>query len=126
MLYKFKSAATGDLILLGAHGDQLLRLLGREPAAQGIFEVDDMPSLIATLQAAVASTNAINATNATNGNDGNNGHNNTSIAHAAANAANAADDADTAPAVSLRQRLWPMVEMLRAAHAARAVVVWGV
>jgi Domain of unknown function (DUF1840) len=123
MLYKFKSAATGDLILLGAHGDQLLRLLGREPAAQGIFEVDDMPSLIATLQAAVASTNA---TNGNDGNDGNNGHNNTSIAHAAANAANAADDADTAPAVSLRQRLWPMVEMLRAAHAARAVVVWGV
>jgi hypothetical protein len=123
MLYKFKSAATGDLILLGAHGDQLLRLLGREPAAQGIFEVDDMPSLIATLQAAVASTNAINATNGNDGNDGNNGHNNTSIPHAAANAA---DDADTAPAVSLRQRLWPMVEMLRAAHAARAVVVWGV
>ncbi|MCW5640107.1 MAG: DUF1840 family protein, partial [Rubrivivax sp.] len=38
MIYKFRSKAAGDLIMLPAHGDQLLRLLGREPAAQGIIE----------------------------------------------------------------------------------------
>ena len=48
MIYKFKSAATGDLIMLGPNGDQLLRLLGREPSPQGIFEPADMPALIAT------------------------------------------------------------------------------
>jgi hypothetical protein len=47
MIYKFKSKATGDLIMLGPNGDQLLRLLGREPAPKGIIEVADMPSAAA-------------------------------------------------------------------------------
>jgi hypothetical protein len=35
-------------------------------------------------------------------------------------------EADPAPALGLRQRLWPMVEMLRRAQAAQEPVVWGV
>jgi hypothetical protein len=31
MPYKFGSKASGDVIMLQAHGDALLRLLGREP-----------------------------------------------------------------------------------------------
>ena len=50
MLYKFKSKAAGDLIMLGPNGDQVLRLVGREPAPQGIFEVEQMPGLVATLE----------------------------------------------------------------------------
>jgi hypothetical protein len=53
MLYKFKSKAAGDVIMLGANGDHVLRLLGREPVPRGIFEVDAMPALIAALQSAV-------------------------------------------------------------------------
>jgi ATP phosphoribosyltransferase len=126
MLYKFKSAATGDLIMLGATGNQLLLLLGREPASKGIFEVDDMPALITALQAAIFASDS--ASDSNNNNDG--------AAEAAAHANDltsppstakpAQADADSAPTVSLRQRLWPMLEMLRSAHAARAVVVWGV
>ena len=44
MIYKFKSKAAGDVIMLRPHGDQLLRLIGREPAAKGIIEVADMPA----------------------------------------------------------------------------------
>jgi hypothetical protein len=55
MIYKFKSAATGDVIMLGPHGDQLLRLLGREPALKGIIEPGQMALAIQTLQAAIAS-----------------------------------------------------------------------
>jgi len=29
MIYKFKSKAAGDVIMLQAHGDQLMRLIGR-------------------------------------------------------------------------------------------------
>ena len=47
MIYKFKSRATADVIMLGPQGDQLLRLAGREPALKGIFEVADMPALMA-------------------------------------------------------------------------------
>ncbi len=99
MIYKFKSPATGDLIMLGPQGDQLLRLLGREPAAQGIVEAADMPAALQVLQAAIAA--------------------------AEAPAADATQD-NPAPAVGLRQRLWPMVEMLRRAQAADVAVVWGV
>jgi hypothetical protein len=54
MIYKFKSKASGDLVMLGPHGDRLLRLLGREPAAQGIIEPSAMPQAIAALEAAIA------------------------------------------------------------------------
>lgn len=100
MIYKFKSQATGDLIMLGPHGDQVLRLMGREPAAQGILEPEALAAALAALQAAVA-------------------------AEAAAAAADGPDP-DRPRAVALRQRVWPMVEMLRRAQAAGAAVVWGV
>ena len=44
MLYKFKSKASGDVIMNGPHGDELLRLLGREPAAKGIVQHADLPA----------------------------------------------------------------------------------
>ncbi len=47
MLYKFKSKATGDVIMLGPNGDALLRALGRTPAPKGIVEPADMPAAIA-------------------------------------------------------------------------------
>jgi len=104
MLYKFKSKAAGDVIMLGPNGDQVMRLVGREPAGRGIFEVDDMPGLIATLQAAVVADEA------------------------ARRGDPSADDAPAAghgDGVALRQRVWPLVEMLRRCHAAREVIVWG-
>ncbi len=99
MIYKFKSPASGDLIMLGTHGDQLLRLLGREPSTQGIIEVTAMPQALRVLQAAID----------------------------AAEQAPAQDSDETpAMAVGLRQRLWPMIEMLRRCQAAQEPVVWGV
>ena len=32
MLYKFKSAAAGDVIMMEANGNQVLEAIGREPA----------------------------------------------------------------------------------------------
>jgi hypothetical protein len=57
-MYKFKSKVTGDLIMLAATGDQLLRVIGKEPAAAGIVEVDDMPAAIAALEQAVSAQEA--------------------------------------------------------------------
>lgn len=101
MIYRFKSRATGDLIMLGPQGDQLLQLLGREPAAQGIIEVAAIPAALAALQAAMEADRPPNP-----------------------------DDDDPArpeqPPVGLRQRLWPMIEMLRQCQQAAEPVVWGV
>ena len=98
MIYKFKSAATGDVIMLGPHGDRLLRLLGREPALKGIIEPGQMAAAVQALQAAIVN----------------------------AEAAPAEPDEDRKDAVVLRQRLWPMIEMLRRAQRADEPVVWGV
>jgi hypothetical protein len=95
MIYKFKSKAAGDVIMLQPHGDQLLRLIGREPAVKGIIEVADMPGVIRMLQDAAAQGDA------------------------------PADD-DGERGVGLKQRVWPMIELLKRSHAAGESIVWGV
>ena len=98
MIYKFKSAVTGDLIMLGPQGEHMLHLIGHAPAAQGIIEAAAMPAAIAALQAAID-----------------------------ADSQPAADaDGTAARPVGLRQRLWPVIEMLRRCQAAHEPVVWGV
>jgi uncharacterized protein DUF1840 len=102
-MYRFKSKADGDLIMLAPVGDQILRILGREPAPQGIIEAAALPQAIAALeQAIVAAERARGA-----GPDDD-------------------DDAGGAKAVGLRQRAWPMLEMMRRSLAERADIVWGV
>ena len=101
MIYTFKSTAAGDVIMLGPNGDQMLRILGREPSVQGIVDVEQLAPAIAALRAAVRDAEA--------------------QAEAAEN-----EDAPGRNAVSLRQRLWPVIEMFERALAARQPVVWGV
>ena len=101
-MYKFKSKATGDLIMLGPNGDQLMRLIGREPALKGIIEVAAMADVIRQLEAAVAAEEAVRQ------------------------AEGERDDSAAERKVGLRQRVWPMVEMLRRAERAGHPVVWGV
>jgi hypothetical protein len=112
MLYKFKSSATSDLIMLGPQGDQLLKLLGRGPAAQGIFEPEAMPEAWAVLEQAVKDEEAAR----------DNAPQNQGEPDAEADA----DATPAAPAVSLRQRVWPFIDMLKRAHAEGQAVVWGV
>jgi Domain of unknown function (DUF1840) len=108
MLYKFKSKAAGDVIMLGPNGDQVLRLVGREPAPRGIFEVAAMPGLIAALEAAVVADDAAREPRDDDTPDEREGP--------------AGQGGD---GVSLRRRVWPLVDMLRRCHAAREVIVWG-
>lgn len=107
MLYKFKSKAAGDLIMMGPTGDQVLRIIGKEPAPKGIIEPAAMAAAIAALERAVAEEEA---------------------ARAQAEREAQAEGRTLAPrdGVSLRQRAWPMVEMLKRAQAANHEIVWGV
>jgi len=100
MMYKFKSQATGDLIMTQPVGDRVLGLIGKDPAPQGIIEVDQMPAAIGALEAAVAAESPRPA------DDG-------------------GDASARGDAVSLRQRVWPMVEMMKRAHAGKQPIVWG-
>jgi Domain of unknown function (DUF1840) len=106
VIYKFKSKAAGDVIMMGPNGDQVLRLVGKEPAPKGIIEPVDMAAAIAAIEQAIATEDAAKAA-AGNGTD--------------------PDKNDGAhDRVSLRQRAWPLVEMLKRASAANQEIVWGV
>lgn len=105
MLYKFRSKATGDLLMMGPQGDQFLRALGREPAPRGILETAAMDAALEALERAIEEDERVR--------DG-------------AGDDEAAAQAAGRDAVSLRRRLWPMVEMIRRARAAGEPIVWGV
>lgn len=111
MLYKFKSKATADLIMLQANGFQLLQLIGKggdpDSGLKGIILPEQMAQAIAALEAAVAHEEA--ARQAT-----------------AAQALAKGDDAPRAAEVSLRQRAAPFLEMLRRSLKADKEIVWGV
>ena len=111
MIYKFKSKAAGDLIMLGPNGQRVLQVIGKayggELGATGIITPEQMPAAIAALEAAITQEEAEQ--------------------QAAVREAQARGE--TPPrfeAVSLRRRAWPMVEMLRRCHAHGAPITWGV
>lgn len=47
----FKSQATGNLVMIAAHAEALLKRLGKTAAEPGILEVADMPRALVTLRA---------------------------------------------------------------------------
>jgi hypothetical protein len=107
MIYKFKSKSAGDVIMLGPNGDQVLRLIGREPAPKGIIESAAMPSAIQALEGAVADDEAARE-------------------RAAREAAAKGEPPPKSEGVGLRQRVWPVVDMMKRSHARGHDIVWGV
>lgn len=107
MIYKFKSKAAGDVIMLAKSGDEVLRSIGKEPAAQGIIEAAAMPDAMRRVEAAIAADEA---------------------ARELAEQEARSEGRTPAPrdGVSLRQRAWPLVEMMKRSHAAGEAIVWGV
>ena len=107
-MYRFKSKADGDLLMMAPVGDQILRIIGREPSPQGIIELAAIPAAIAALEQAIAVADA---------------------ERQRARAAGRDDDDESAggaAAVGLGQRAWPLLEMMRRSLAERADIVWGV
>jgi len=107
MLYKFKSKAAGDLIMLEPNGRRVLEIIGKSAQPKGIILPEQMPAAIAALEAA--------------------------IAHEEAQRKAAADEARVEgeplhafEGISLRQRAVPFLDMLRRCEQAGQEVVWGV
>ena len=107
MIYKFKSKAAGDVIMMAPAGDDVLRLIGKLPAAQGIIEVGLMAAAIAQIEQAVAADEAARA-------------------QAEKDAAAEGRKLASRDGVTLRQRAWPLVEMMKRSMAESADIVWGV
>ena len=114
MLYKFKSKATGDLIMLEPQGKQILKLIGKESGAKGIILPAEMLAAIDALHAAVAQEElALQAAK-------------DAAREEAVKDGTTPAAGDGARSISLKQRVVPFVDMLRRAHAEDKEVVWGV
>ncbi|MDR0202223.1 MAG: DUF1840 domain-containing protein [Delftia acidovorans] len=109
MLYKFKSRATADVIMLESNGRQVLEIVGKTPGASGIITVQQIPAAIEALEAAVADDDA--RRKASQEEESQDGEQDSA-------AAGARD------AVSLRQRAAPMIDMLRRSAAENSDVTW--
>ena len=115
MSITFKSQATGDLFMVQAHAESLLKLLGKAPAAKGIIEPKDMPAALQILRALGDEVSEDEAARAA----------------ARAREEDQGEDDQREPdfqgeRVSLRLRAWPLIQMLEQAHAADKPIVWGV
>jgi hypothetical protein len=107
MLYKFKSKAAGDLIMLEPNGRRVLQVIGKDPGPKGIILPEQMAAAVQALEAEVAREEAQQ--------------------QAAIDEAKARGEVPPRfDAVSLRQRAQPFVEMLRRSEKAGAEIVWGV
>lgn len=107
MLYRFKSQATADLIMLGADAQGALRLIGKDLTPEGVISPDQLPRAIDILQRAWQEDHALRLREETS----------------APEPLAETDDAD--PDVRLSQRLVPLVNMLELANKADVAVVWS-
>ena len=108
MLYKFKSKAAGDLIMLEPNGRRVLEIIGKDPGPKGIILPEDMPGAIQALDRAIEREEAEQ--------------------QAAIDEAKAKGDVPPRfdGAVSLRQRAVPFIDMLKRCSTAGKEIVWGV
>jgi hypothetical protein len=107
MIYTFKSKAAGDLIMTEPVADRLLKLIGKTLTPMGVIEPSAMPAAIAAIEAAIAQEEA----------------------RPASAGAEPADDArDPLPEVrvTLRQRAFPLIQMMQQASVQQVPIVWGI
>lgn len=96
MTYRFRSQAWGDVLVLQPVGDELLAAMGLAPAPRGLIAPEAIAGVRAALQAAIEPRDP-------------HGFGPTPLEE-----------------VTLRQRAWPLIQMLDAAAAQHEAVVWGV
>ena len=108
MLYKFKSKATGDLIMLEPNGRRVLEIIGKDAGPKGIIQPQEIPGAISAIESAIAREEADQQA---------------TIEEAKA-AGKVPPRFDSG--VSLRQRSVPFIDMLRRCAKEDAEIVWGV
>jgi len=102
MLYKFKSDAGGDVIMLESAGRQILEIVGKGDEAKGILLVDQMPDALVALQTAIKLDESSDAPEDESESD------------------------KSSQRVSLRTRSWPLMSLIESSLKAQVPVTWGV
>lgn len=105
MALTFKCTATGDLLMLQAHAQALLKVMGKDESGAGILRTEDMDAALAALRALSEVPPAAPVV----GPDG-----------------VEVEMGFQDEFVSLRKRAWPLIKMIEEAQAAGKPIVWGV
>ena len=98
MLVKFKSDA-GDVTMFGEPGVALLKMMGQSGGLPGALLAADIPAALEKLRRGVAAAPAAAPGGSTN-------------------------DGDEEPKVSLRQRAWPLIELLERCVSMKCDLLW--
>lgn len=117
MLFKFKSQATSDLIMLEADARRLLRIMIGDDPVKGIIQVSELPQVMVRLERAVAEDEAARQQRS-------------ELAKNSAKLdpqdASTPVSAEALDPVRLAQRASPMLKLLKRCQSEESDVVWGV
>jgi hypothetical protein len=109
-LVVFRSKAAGEIFMFAETARRIFDIIGKAEAPRGVITAEQVPSALDRLQAAVDDEKAqLKA-----------------AAEQALEADRRGEDAATARAITLGQRAFPLLEMLRAAQKKKVDVTWGV
>ena len=109
-LVVFRSKAAGEIYMFAETARRIFDILGKDDTPRGVITADQVPDALARLTAAVdAEKEALRAAQKQSD-----------------EAERRGDEAAAARAVSLAQRAFPLIEMLRAAQKKKVDVTWGV
>ncbi|HPU51992.1 MAG TPA: DUF1840 domain-containing protein [Burkholderiaceae bacterium] len=107
MLYEFKCKVAGTVTMTQPVAERLLKIIGKPPAAAGVFEPQHLPAAISALETAVFRAGAVDDEPAGEDDE----------EHSAQGGS---------AGVSLRQRAWPLIDLMKTAQAAGERITWGV
>jgi hypothetical protein len=108
MLVVFKSKAASEVMMLAEHAKPLLEVAGKDWSERGIFTVDQLPRAISRLEAAM------------HGEPAPRGYTDRDQEEAGERSAAAVEH------VTIGQRAYPLVDMLREAQKMKVDVMWEV
>ncbi len=108
MLIPFTSKAAADFFMLQTHAAPLFELMGKPLTAQGVIAASDTAACLSKLQIGLENIAADNP----------------AIASEPSSEPN--HDGAATPSVGLKQRAWPLLDMLARASNKQVDVLWGV
>lgn len=114
MLITFKSKAAAEVVMYKEHARRILELIGKD-VNRGVITFEETASAIKAIEAAVAESQAHPISEEVARDVG---------AHH--NADGDDNDHEKTETVSFSARVFPLLEMLRAAHQMQREVMWGV
>jgi len=108
MLYRFKSQATADVVMLETNARQLFNIIGKPVAPEGVITLEQMPTALSALETAIGQEASVSPHN---------------------HDAYAVEDHDTKAErehVGLHQRAAPLIEMIKRSLEDGKAIVWSV